>query len=496
MGQVLFASAVSPPLLPNQIAWILLRFVFQSLKKKVSVLIFHEVPSVVSDDDEETDEWYEFPADSDDASYDHHRVLLITYESETVSEDQESEFMLEDIDKVSPNQSSSDDDSFVKDGVCHDIPVEDTEPCSPDRVLSVTFEPDIVFEDGIDKGELVKYDKHESSALVWSSRSLNFGGAENERVEEVSDEFHNAYVERMSWFDLLHHERAGLLSAISGNPEGSPFRGNLEATHFALPMISWTGVPIQKLIQSAERDFEMIYVGQLCLGWEALHYQYRKVEGLASSSVKGAFYGNVAGKFQKFQIFLERFTENDKGEGRRVWNYVQNRSSFKSLLQVPEVSGYVEDGADGRKGEAMRAGELLKAIEKSINAFWFFLNSDNNTKSFWKLKNLPWTHTKVEDPRDWILLSNLNKALKKKELGMNDLQRKRRWSLTRNHPLEECQRMDLFFSMIDIKLVSRVLKMSMLSTNQLNWCLEKLNHIEFKDGKVVRANTSILFPPS
>ncbi|KAK1260350.1 hypothetical protein QJS04_geneDACA019470 [Acorus gramineus] len=165
----------------------------------------------------------------------------------------------------------------------------------------------------------------------------------------------------------------------------------------------------------------MIYVGQLCLGWEALHYQYRKVEGLASSSVKGAFFGNVAGKFQKFQIFLERFTENDKGEGRRVWNYVQNRSSFKSLLQVPEV---------------------------------------------------------------------------KKELGMNDLQRKRRWSLTRSHPLEECQRMDIFFSMIDIKLVSRVLKMSMLSTNQLNWCLEKLNHIEFKDGRVVRANTSILFPPS
>ncbi|KAK1260349.1 hypothetical protein QJS04_geneDACA019471 [Acorus gramineus] len=197
---------------PLRIAWILLRFVFQSLKKKVSVFIFHEVPSVVSDDNEETDEWYEFPADSDDASYDHHRVPLITCESETVSEDQEIEFMLEDIDKVSPNQSSSDDDSFEKGGVCHDIPVEDTEPCPHYRVLSVTFEPDIVFEDGKDKGELVEYDKHESSALVWSSRSLNFGGAENERVEEVSDEFHNAYVERMSWFDLLHHDRAGLLS--------------------------------------------------------------------------------------------------------------------------------------------------------------------------------------------------------------------------------------------------------------------------------------------
>ncbi|KAK1283316.1 hypothetical protein QJS10_CPB21g00634 [Acorus calamus] len=172
MGQVLCASA--------------------SLINKVLVFIFHEEPSVVSDDDEETDEWYEIPADSDDASYDRHRVLLITCETETVSEDQESEFMLEDIDKVSPILSSSDDDSFVKVGVCPHY-----------RVLSVTFEPDFVFEDGRDKAELVEFYKYESTVLVWSSQSLNFDGADNERVDEVPDEFHKAYIERMSWFDLL-----------------------------------------------------------------------------------------------------------------------------------------------------------------------------------------------------------------------------------------------------------------------------------------------------
>ncbi|KAK1266420.1 GDSL esterase/lipase [Acorus gramineus] len=349
----------------------------------LSVFIFDEVPPVVLDDHETSEicEWEELPIECV-ISYGCYRVPLITCETETVIDNPKSVFIEEDIDMLSAVES--DNDEVLKEDVCHDIPVEDTVSYGHYQVPSVVYEPDIGFEDqrnelGMesgDKEEFVDYkfenfETYESSALVWSSRSLDFEGAvEDESEEDMTDEFQKEYIERMSWFDLLYYDRRGLLSAISGNSESSSF---------AIPLTPWIGEPIRKLIQSVERDFEMIYVGQLCLGWEALHYQYRKVESLAAE--KGAFFGNVAGKFQKFQIFLERFAENDKCDGRRVWNYVHNRSSFKSLLQVPEVS-------------------------------------DNKNKSFWKLKNLPWTYSKVQDPRDLVLLSNLNKALKKRRIDM------------------------------------------------------------------------------
>lgn len=96
----------------------------------------------------------------------------------------------------------------------------------------------------------------------------------------------------------------------------------------------------RKLLRSLEGDFEMVYVGQSCLCWEALHHQYRKVGALASSaSLGGDFYDNVAGKFKKFRVLLERFLENERTDQKRFWNYVQGRFSMKNLLQVPEISG-------------------------------------------------------------------------------------------------------------------------------------------------------------
>lgn len=99
----------------------------------------------------------------------------------------------------------------------------------------------------------------------------------------------------------------------------------------------------KRLLRSLESDLEMVYVAQACLSWEALHYQYRKVEALSIfSSTNGVFYDNIAERFQKFQILLERFMENEWcDKGKRYWNYVHRRSSFKSLLQVPQVSGII-----------------------------------------------------------------------------------------------------------------------------------------------------------
>lgn len=81
---------------------------------------------------------------------------------------------------------------------------------------------------------------------------------------------------------------------------------------------------------------------------------------------------------------------------------------------------------------------------------------------------------------------------------MKDLQGKKRCWLKRSmaNPLGESQKKEMLFTMIDMKLVSRVLHMSLISSSQLNWCQEKLDNIEFKEGNVIRECTSPLFPSS
>jgi hypothetical protein len=47
---------------------------------------------------------------------------------------------------------------------------------------------------------------------------------------------------------------------------------------------------------------------------------------------------------------------------------------------------------------------------------------------------------------------------------------------------------------VDIKLVSRVLKMSRISTNHLQWCQKRLGKLGIHKGKVHRARGTVLFP--
>lgn len=108
------------------------------------------------------------------------------------------------------------------------------------------------------------------------------------------------------------------------------------------PHLSLSKQTKKRLLRSLESDFEIVYVAQSCLSWEALQYQYTKVKALAeSSSQNGVFYGNVVGEFQKFQVLIERFLEDEMCEGKRIWNYVRGRFALKSLLQVPQISGNI-----------------------------------------------------------------------------------------------------------------------------------------------------------
>ena len=96
----------------------------------------------------------------------------------------------------------------------------------------------------------------------------------------------------------------------------------------------------KKFMREFYSDLEMVYVGQLCLSWEILQWQYQKaLEFLESDQFILQRYNEVAGEFQQFQVLLQRFIENEPFQGPRVENYVRSRGSIRNLLQVPVIRG-------------------------------------------------------------------------------------------------------------------------------------------------------------
>ncbi|KAL2459953.1 RING-type domain-containing protein [Abeliophyllum distichum] len=114
----------------------------------------------------------------------------------------------------------------------------------------------------------------------------------------------------------------------------------VDSFYHAIVHSSWNKMERKMLARSLESDLELIYVAQmcLCLSWEALHYQYRKVESIINSQNEALFHNCTARDFQIFQVLLERFIEDEKCEGKRYSNFIHKRLSFKTLLQVPDVT--------------------------------------------------------------------------------------------------------------------------------------------------------------
>ncbi|KAI3713162.1 hypothetical protein L1987_71735 [Smallanthus sonchifolius] len=322
--------------------------------------------------------------------------------------------------------------------------------------------------------------------------------------EEEADSFYKSYTERMKWFDLLNQERTCGLNAVVAKKQYMDGE--------------------KKILKTLESDFEMVYVAQACLSWEALHYQYRKLESIITScadttctSPYGALCSStLVNKFQRFQILLERFMEDERtAKGKRYWNFIQKRSSLSSLLQVPYISAAMfcsilciltrEENVDVyKKGKAegvmVRATDMLKTIEKCMKTFKSFIEFDD--KKPWRRarSRLSWNRSPLEDPRGFNLLHNLTRTLRQKELWMKDLYGKQRcWLRRRVKIMEEVEKKEKMFAMIELKLVSRVLMVSVISTSQLQWCQQKLDSIEISHCSITRSSSctgSLLFPPS
>lgn len=90
--------------------------------------------------------------------------------------------------------------------------------------------------------------------------------------------------------------------------------------------------------------------------------------------------------------------------------------------------------------------------------------------------------------RSFYHLSELQKLLKLKEL-----RKKRRGWKKRSWPSTK-EDVQLLFSLIDVKLLSRVVRMVRIRKEQLFWCEEKMKKLDVVDGKLRRDPLPILFP--
>ncbi|CAL1357752.1 unnamed protein product [Linum trigynum] len=375
-------------------------------------------------------------------------------------------------------------------------------------------------EDDDDDGDLVE--GRQSTDCIYSSTLL--AGELNRQQEEEEEQevsvdaaFYQMYLERMRWFDVLNQDRTSGVSAVLNQQvelcNKSPFE-KLQLPedfpsspfNFVSPL-ALSKLEKKRLMQSMENDFELVYVAQSCLSWEALHHQYKKLEALASqentssSSTSVLCDGhNIGQQFQNFEVLLERFMEDERCHGKRVWNYVRARFSLDSLLQVPHLSVTVD--REGRGEGTLQVKDAFNILEKCINTFWAFITTDTiKKKPWWKPMSSLISTSCLEDLRDITLLYDLTRQFRKKEMWLRDLQGKRRCWLRKmeSHVEEESERKEILFTLIDMKLISRVLRLSVITTCQLKWCQEKLDRIECRDGKIVRHcprdDALLLFPP-
>lgn len=243
------------------------------------------------------------------------------------------------------------------------------------------------------------------------------------------------------------------------------------------------------------QDLETAYVAQICLTWEALHCQYTQLSQKISSNPENpTCYSRVAQLFQQFQVLLQRFVENEPFEqGLRPEIYARTRSSFTKMLQVPSiqvakkiVKEGEQDDDEEESDEPVLASDLIEIIKTSILTFHAFLKMDKKKES--KILSLFGGQNHIASP-----LQLVQSALDKKMLKIKELRKKKKGWKKKTWPATT-EEVELLFGLIDIKVISRALRMVRISKEQLLWCEEKMSKLDVSESKLKRDGSPILFP--
>lgn len=71
---------------------------------------------------------------------------------------------------------------------------------------------------------------------------------------------------------------------------------------------------------------------------------------------------------------------------------------------------------------------------------------------------------------------------------------RRSGSCLRKRKLKAEEEMEILMAQIDLKIVSRVLRMAELNGEQLHWCESKMSKVRVSDGKLQRDSSPLFFP--
>ncbi|XP_011072950.1 uncharacterized protein LOC105158039 [Sesamum indicum] len=239
-------------------------------------------------------------------------------------------------------------------------------------------------------------------------------------------------------------------------------------------------------------ELESAYVAQICLTWEALNWNYKYFQRLRASrrEFDPGCPAYVAQQFQQFQVLLQRYVENEPYEhGRRPEIYARMRSLAPKLLQVPEYRDSDDEKREEGLSSRIPSTSFLLIMEESIRTFMTFLKQDKKS-NYQILADL--FRRNRRGSADATLLLLLKKVNKKKKAKLNELRRSGR--CLRKRKLREEEELEILMAQIDLKVVSRVLRMADLNGEQLHWCENKMSKVRVSDGKLQRDSSPLFFP--
>ncbi|XP_020212210.1 uncharacterized protein LOC109796811 isoform X2 [Cajanus cajan] len=242
------------------------------------------------------------------------------------------------------------------------------------------------------------------------------------------------------------------------------------------------------------RELEAAYVAQICITWEALNWNYKNFQSKRASRGHDVDLGcpaTIAQRFQQFQVLLQRYVENEPYEhGRRPEIYARVRNLAPKLLLVPE---YRESDDDQKEDNGIHSkissASFLMIMEDGIRTFMSFLKADKEKPCQILAAYFRRNRRHLVDP---TLLRLIKKVNQKKKMKVKDLRRSRK--CLRKRKLKGEEEMEILMALIDLKVVSRVLRMSELSEEQLHWCEEKMSKVRVVERKLQRDSTPLFFP--
>ncbi|KAK6263879.1 hypothetical protein SCA6_019313 [Theobroma cacao] len=309
------------------------------------------------------------------------------------------------------------------------------------------------------------------------------------------DAVYEKYSERMLFFDRMIAQQlkeAGFRNHSTPSPKSASKKLASPLRCLSLKKIEEPDEEtkhLQQPMNNPYQDLETAYVAQICLTWEALHCQYTQLCQIVLCQPENpTCYNQSAQHLQQFQVLLQRFIENEPfQEGLRAEIYARARNILPKLLQIPNIQGSDhKEKVEEESNYLVHAPDIIRIIENSILTFQLFVKMDKKKHS--SVLNLFGNQNPMATP-----LQQVQSLLMKKGMKIKELRKKRRGWKKKSWP-QTREDVPLLFGLIDIKIVSRVLRMARISKEQLFWCEEKMKKLDLCDGRLQRDPLPILFP--